>query len=149
MKRYCVHVYNVITTDRYYAEVFEEGDLMDGHSSIGAIDSVREKLGCMWPGAVMSRALPEDIDAMPVDEERFKACRQYRRQLADLCERVIRCGVPDLERNMTFNDGEGRFTAPRHNRSVLECSIRVLHTDSGMVRDSHADNGWQYHYAGV
>lgn len=107
-----VHFGCTITTDHWTATVYEPSEIFGPHSSIGAIDSVREALACNWPGAVMSRRLPAEIDALPVGEARFEAIHRWRTALAEICYEAIRRALPEYASAMTLRDGEGQITLP-------------------------------------
>lgn len=76
-----VQRYNIISTPFWVYQALEP---MTTHKSISTID--RECGKCEhngrrydWFGKIGSRALPADIDALPVNEARFAACDAWRK----------------------------------------------------------------------
>jgi len=108
---FAVHFGNIITTNTWIASVYEKSAGLCGrsHSSFFTGDKVRDLLNDQWPGAVASRALPADVDAIPVGEARFAACDKVRAERAILCERAIRAAFPEIADKMRFHDCEGEM----------------------------------------
>lgn len=113
-----VHYGIIIGTDNWTASVYEASDDMTSHSTYGAIDSIRQGLRCKWPGKLMTRKLPKEIDYIPVGEERFHAIDRWRYKLAAICEQAILKALPDVSHRFQFRDGDANEHVPGSGEAI-------------------------------
>lgn len=89
-EEFVVSAYTVIGTDQVTFAVFEKADGFQHHSTV-THSAEHGRLG-----SVRTRALPDEIAALPYGDERTAACDEWHRALDATCDRLIRAAFPEV-----------------------------------------------------
>lgn len=100
-KRFAVRRGRIIGTKHLIYDVFEPTKLGvhdgTGHSSITSNIDIGDTVHTGFWGQLGMRDLTPEIDALPVDEKRFTACRKFREEQYRLAHKLIMQVFPEAK----------------------------------------------------